>query len=140
MTMEDGQPGPGWPAPDARDSVPPASGVPAPEPVLTNEETIALRPRSRPRRPWPFGIIALSIAAALVVAEGVAVYLASSGQPAAATVLGQVLVVATALPLALGLLAAIRNHQRGWGLAAMVVSVVANPFILVNLLAFFGSM
>jgi hypothetical protein len=89
--------------------------------------------------PWPLGYIAFGIAVLLVLAEGVAVYLASSGQPAAATIIGQVLVVLTALPLALGLVAVLRGRNREWGLAAMVLAVVANPFILINVLGFFGA-
>ncbi len=97
-----------------------------------------LRPR-RPRRTWPLGHIAFGFAVLLVILEGVAVYLASSGEPGVATVLGQVLVVATALPLALGLLAVIRNRKRGWGIAAMILSLVANPVLLLTALRFFGS-
>ena len=47
--------------------------------------------------------------------------------------------MATALPLALGLLAVIRNRKRGWGIAAMILSLVANPVLLLTALRFFGS-
>lgn len=92
-----------------------------------------------PRRPWPLGYLAFGIAVLLVLLEGVAVYLGSFGEPAIATVIGQVLVVVTAFPFALGLLAVIRKRNREWGIAAMVLAVIANPFILINVLGFFGA-
>ena len=92
-----------------------------------------------PRRPLALGHVAFGIAVLLVIVEGVAVYLGSYGEPVVATVLGQVLVVITAFPFALGLLAVIRNRNREWGIAAMVLSVIANPFILINLLGLFGA-
>ncbi|MEO6941578.1 MAG: hypothetical protein ABI124_01040 [Terrimesophilobacter sp.] len=94
----------------------------------------------RVRRALPTAHIAFAIAVVLVIIEGVAIYLASNGGALAATTLGQVLVVSTAFPLALGLFAAIRGPHREWGIAAMVVAVIANPFILLNVLSFFGSL
>lgn len=91
-------------------------------------------------RPWPLGYLAFGIAVLLVIVEGVAVYLGSFGEPAVATIIGQFLVVFTAFPFALGLLAVIRNRNREWGVAAMVLAVIANPFILINVLGFFGAL
>ena len=95
---------------------------------------------ARVRRPLPIAYIAFAIALVLVIIEGVAIYLASNGGAMAATTLGQILVVLTAVPLALGLFAAIRGPHREWGIAAMVVAIVANPLILLNVLSFFGSL
>jgi hypothetical protein len=95
---------------------------------------------ARERRSVPLGGIAFAVAVVLVIVEAIAVTLANSGQPAAATTIGQVLVVLTALPLALGLYAAVRGMQREWGIAAMVVAVIANPLILINVLSFFGAL
>jgi hypothetical protein len=94
----------------------------------------------RTRRLAPLGLIAFVTAAVLAVAEGVAIYLGSLGQYAAATVLAQVLVVLTAVPLALGLYAVVRRRNRDWGIAAMVVALAANPLVLSNLLDFFGTL
>lgn len=85
------------------------------------------------------GYTAFAIAVVLVIAEGVAINLATNGQPVTATAIGQVLVVLTALPLALGLFVALRGPKREWGIAAMVVAVIANPLILLNVLSFFGT-
>ncbi|MBB5633391.1 hypothetical protein BKA04_001614 [Cryobacterium mesophilum] len=92
------------------------------------------------RRPLPIASTAFGLAIVVLVFEGVAIYLASSGSAGAATTLGQILVVVTAIPLALGLIAAIRGPHREWGIAAMIVSVIANPLILLGVLSFFGSL
>ncbi|MBX3091615.1 MAG: hypothetical protein KF801_03800 [Cryobacterium sp.] len=86
------------------------------------------------------GYVAFGIALVLAIIEGVAIFLASSRQPAIATTVGQILVVVTALPLALGLMVALRGPQRAWGIAAIVLAVVANPLVLLNVLSFFGSL
>lgn len=95
---------------------------------------------ARVRRSAPIAYIAFGIALVLVIIEGIAIYVASNGGAVAATTLGQVLVVLTALPFALGLISAIRGPHREWGIAAMVVAVVANPLILLTVLSFFGSL
>ncbi len=92
------------------------------------------------KRPLPWGLIAFAIAVILVIAEAIAINLATSGQPLAATAIGQTLVVLTAVPLALGLFVALRGPRREWGIAAMVVAVIANPLILLNVLSFFGTL
>ncbi|GAA3736080.1 hypothetical protein GCM10022239_10020 [Leifsonia bigeumensis] len=148
MRIEDGtptEPGPAWPATGSGGTPLPDAALPyAALPYAALPVTEPLPPESpvtppTPHTPWPLGYIAFGMAVLLVVAEGVAVYLATYGQPVAATVIGQVLVVLTALPLALGLLAVLRGRQRGWGIAAMVLAVIANPLILINLLGFFGT-
>jgi len=91
------------------------------------------------RRQLPLGYIAFVAALVLAIAEGIAISLAYSNQQALAATVGQVLVVLSALPLALGLFVAIRGPKREWGIAAMVVAVVANPLVLINVLSFFGT-
>lgn len=129
-------------APELPIAEPPAFQTPVTERLAAGTPVAETQPAEGPAKahsPWPLGYIAFGIAVLLVIAEGVAVYLASSGQPAAATIVGQVLVVLTALPLALGLVAALRGRNREWGIAAMVLAVVANPFILINVLGFFDA-
>jgi hypothetical protein len=92
------------------------------------------------RRRIPLGLVAFAIAVVLAIGEVIAISLANSGHPAEATFIGRVLVFLTALPLVLGLYAVVRGSNRGWGIAAMIVAVLANPLILVNLLAFFGAL
>lgn len=92
-----------------------------------------------PRKPWPFGLIALSIAIVLVIAEVIAISMAVAGEFTAATVFGQILIALTALPVAVGVLAVIRRRNTGLGIAAIVLAIIANPFVQVNLLGFFAS-
>ncbi len=95
--------------------------------------------RSMPFGRVPLGYVAFTIAVILVIAEAIAISLATNGQPLLATTIGQVLVVLTALPLAVGLFVALRGPKREWGIAAMVVAFIANPLILLNVLSFFGT-
>lgn len=92
----------------------------------------------RVRRPWPIGIIALAIAVLLAAAEVVGVLLANTGQFGVATLIGQSLIVLTVLSFLLGLFAVLRHRGRGWGIAAMILSLLVNPLVLINLLALFG--
>ena len=92
-----------------------------------------------PRQPWRFGLIAFSIAILLVIGEIVAISMAVAGQFTPATVLGQILVALTALPLAIGVLAIVRRRGTGMGIAAIILAIAANPFVQVNILGFFGS-
>jgi hypothetical protein len=92
----------------------------------------------RERRQWPIGIIALCLAVLLAAAEVVGVLLAGNGQFGVATLIGQSLIVLTVLSFLLGLFAVIRGRGRGWGIAAMILSVLVNPLVLINLLALFG--
>lgn len=93
-----------------------------------------------PRRPLPFTTVAFVSAAVLLIAQGVAINLASTGSPVAATVIAQLLIGLTVIPFVLGVVALVRGPHRGWAIAAMIVSVIANPFILLSVLSFFGSL
>lgn len=140
MTIDDGasaEAGASWAAAESPDPSSQATTLSAAAPHDT--ESLAVESPITGHTPWPLGCIAFGIAVLLLIAEGVAVYLASFGQPGAATIIGQVLVVLTALPLALGIVAVLRRRNTAWGIAAMVLAVVANPLILINVLTFFGA-
>ena len=107
-----------------------------PDEFVPHEEQIEA---PTPRRPWPFGLIAFAVALLLVIAEIVALSLANAGKFEPATIIGQLLIALTLLPLVLGVLAILRHRGLGFGIAAIVVAVLANPFIQVSLFAFFGS-
>ena len=94
---------------------------------------------SRKRRALPFTSTAFVAALALLITESTAINLANTGNPAAATVLAQLLNWLTVIPFALGVVALVRGPHRGWAIAAMIVSVIANPFILLTVLSFFGA-
>lgn len=97
-------------------------------------------PAATPRRELPFASVAFGSAAILLITLVVAVNLASTGSPVAATVLAQLLNWLTVIPFVLGVIALVRGPHRGWAIAAMMVSVIANPFILRSVLSFFGSL
>ncbi len=92
------------------------------------------------RRGLPFTSAAFLTALSLLIAQGVAINLAINGSPAAATVIAQLLVWLTAIPFLLAVVALVRGPHRGWAIAAMIVSVIANPLILRFVLSFFGSL
>lgn len=94
----------------------------------------------RARRAPPFTSVAFMLALALLITQGVAINLASSGSPAAATTLAQLLIWMTVIPFMLAVVALVRGPHRGWAIAAMIVSVIANPLILRLVLSFFGSL
>lgn len=91
-------------------------------------------------RQLPFTSTAFVTALVLLLTESVAINLANTGSPGSATVLAQLLNWLTIIPFVLGAVALVRGPHRGWAIAAMIVSVIANPFILLNVLSFFGSL
>jgi hypothetical protein len=55
-------------------------------------------------------------------------------------VIAQLLIGLTVIPFVLGTVALVRGPHPRWAIAAMMVSVIANPFILRTVLSFFGSL
>lgn len=110
-------------------------------PALADTEPDPIEERApRPRRPWPLTSIAFGLAVVLLIAQGVAVFLASTGEPRAASVLAEILIILTAVPFVIGIVALVRGPHRLWAIAAMIVSVIANPFILLHVLSYFESL
>lgn len=92
------------------------------------------------RRFPPLADIAFTLAAFLLIMEGVAIYLANSGSPVAAGIIAKLLIVLTVVPFLLGAVALAYPKHRLWAIAAMIVSVIANPFIVLHVLSFFESL
>jgi hypothetical protein len=94
-------------------------------------------PDAQPERPAPsLGVVATVGAAALGVVVAVAVAVAAEGDQAAGTGLAWVAIVGTALTFALGIGAVVLRRGRRWGIAAVILSVLANPWILTRALSF----
>ncbi|WP_349899779.1 hypothetical protein [Parafrigoribacterium soli] len=92
-----------------------------------------------PRSPTAtLGWIAIGLVALCVLADAVAVTLAVGRYWPAATTIAQGTNVATAVVFVVGLFAAFRRPARWLGILAMVLAVLANPFILTHLLDFLG--
>jgi len=100
----------------------------------SGEPGLALRPRRAPGA--ALGTVALSLAAVCVVADVMAVILATQRYWNSATLIAQGTIVATIVVFVVGLFAAFRRPARWLGIGAMVVAVLANPFILTHLLNF----
>ena len=107
----------------------PVDGRPKPE------EAVEPR-RGVPR--WLVGLIGVVFALATVVAHIGAVSIASSGDWPVGTTWGYVAIGASVIGFLLGLLATIFGWGRRLGVFAMVLSVLANPFLLLHVLRFFG--
>jgi hypothetical protein len=91
-------------------------------------------------RRFPFrsilGVAAALVAVATVVIHIVGISVATAGDWEAGTTLGYVANAASILGILLGAIATVLGLGRAWGIAAIVVSVFANPFLLVQLFAF----
>src|SRR5690554_8131792 len=90
----------------------------------TNEDAVA------PRRPLPIGLIAFVLALLFIALETTGVILALDGQYGAATLIGQIVTLGTAVPFLLGLAAVITGWARIWGAFAVLLSVLASPLVL----------
>jgi hypothetical protein len=95
----------------------------------------APQPRARRRT---LGISSVVLALVLAAVEGVAVYVATTGDFVFATVLAQTAVLGTLATLVLGLVASVTGRGRRWGIVGAVLSILVNPFVLTRVLDFFG--
>jgi uncharacterized membrane protein YcjF (UPF0283 family) len=99
---------------------------------------VAAAPK-RPRKPTAaLAWMALGIAALFAVADVVAIVLAVQRSWETATLIAQASNLGTAIAFIAGLFAIRHRPGRRLGIAAMVLAVIANPFILTHLLAFLG--
>lgn len=85
------------------------------------------------------GIAALGLAVVTAVVHGVAVGVASGGDPPAGTVLAVIAISLSVLAVVGGLVALIGGFGRRWGAAAIVLAVLANPVVLLTLLGWVQS-
>jgi hypothetical protein len=99
-------------------------------------------PEERPvRRRGPLlGLIALTLAVLTIVAHVTAVVIASGNDFAPATIVGYVAIGLSAASVLAGAVAVILRLGRPWGVIAIVLGVVANPFVLLVVLRFVGEL
>jgi hypothetical protein len=104
-------------------------------------------PRSDIRRPGAGSLGAVSLGAGsfgaallLAVVEAIAIALGSDQHFVAATILAWFVIVLTVASFIAGLVAVVSGRGRRVGIAAMVLSVLANPLVLVWLLGALGSL
>jgi hypothetical protein len=94
---------------------------------------VIVKPRGR-----FLGIVAFLLAALLFVANIVGIVLSNTGSDEAALAIAYVTIFTTVLTFLGGLVAAVFNFGRLWGVGAVILSVFANPFVLVFLLGSFS--
>jgi hypothetical protein len=93
------------------------------------------------RRRGPLlGFIALGLAVLTVAAHAVAVVMASGDDFAPATIAGYVAIALSVASVLAGALAVILRRGRLWGIIAMILGVIANPFLLLVVLRFVGEL
>ena len=99
-------------------------------------------PEERPaRRRGPLlGLIALSLAVLTVVAHAVAVIVASGNDFEPAAIVAYVAIGLSVASVLAGALAVILRLGRPWGVIAIVLGVIANPFLLLVVLRFVGGL
>lgn len=99
---------------------------------------VPIRPREREARPllphwWP-AAVAFLLVVVVVVLDAVAVGLAGSGSFAAATVVAWVAIVLSVLSVLGGILAIVLGRGRPVAIAAVILGILANPWLLTRLL------
>jgi hypothetical protein len=82
------------------------------------------------------GRLALGLSLLFVILDVVALVLADNRSWEAAIVLAQIGTVGTIVAFVVGAGAVIMSRGRRWGIAAVVLAVVANPIILTKVLGF----
>jgi len=96
-------------------------------------------PSRSPRRWRRLGPASLGLALAAVGSEILAIVIGSGGALTAATVLAWIVIGLFALALVLGVVAVLVRLGRRFGLAGVILTLVANPLTLVGLFGVLGS-
>ena len=114
-------------------------GVPTGEialPVMGADEIVV---EAEPRLPGrTLGVAALVAATLVVIATTTGIALATDDAYQTATPVAWAAIGASALAVVLGILAIGLRRGRGWGAAAVVVALIANPYLLRAILAAVG--
>lgn|GEM_PF-3274754 len=94
---------------------------------------------ARPRGPW-LGVGALALVGIVAIIDGIAISVAYDDDYDTAIALAIVAIAIATASFGLGLAAVITRRGRAWGVAAMVLSVVANPYLLAGMLGIASGM
>jgi hypothetical protein len=90
------------------------------------------------RRAELLGRMALAAAVLFALVEIAAIVVGSAQHWDTATILGEAVIALTVVSFVAGLIAAIRDIGRRAGIAAMIVSVLANPLVQIAVLGLIG--
>ena len=108
----------------------------APEPIETPDA-----PPPAPRRKTALlGATAFAAAVIAGVLQAVAIVVATGGDYFASTVLAYLSIGLAVLGVVVGVVAIVLHRGRRLGIVAVVVGVIANPFVLLTLLRLFGTL
>jgi len=92
-----------------------------------------------PPRSRRLGVVTFVLAVVLLALDGVALGLLAADAVSPAAVLALVTLLASVVVGVIGLMAAVLRRGRWWGVAAVVLSSLSNPFVLVWLISRFVS-
>ncbi|MEX1078190.1 MAG: hypothetical protein WED09_03675 [Homoserinimonas sp.] len=110
---------------------------------MTTQPTEALPPEQSgkwrpPRAPWLIGAIGVLLAVVAGVLQVLGIVQASSHNWERGTLFAWLAIAVSVVAFLVGLAAVVLNRGRRWGVAAMIAAVVANPFVLAQLLGVLG--
>ena len=103
---------------------------------MTSQPTEVLPPAppNKPRAPWALGVIAVVLAVTAGVLQALGIIQATGLNWQRGTLLAWVAIGVSTVAFLVGLLASILNRGRRWGVVAMAAAVVANPWVLAQVL------
>jgi hypothetical protein len=104
---------------------------------MTSQPTDAPRVKRRPA-PWILGVVGLVLAVAAAVLQVLGIIQATGLNWQRGTLLAWLAIGVSTVAFLVGLIAIILNRGRRWGVAAMIVAIVANPWLLALLLGSLG--
>jgi hypothetical protein len=114
--------------------VQPIEDEPEAEPPLDGEEP-PKEPARESRVPrWIVGAAALLVALATVAVHIAALVIASADDAVTSTLLAYVAIGLSAVAVIVGILAIVLRRGRPWGIVAVVLGLVANPYLLLTVL------
>ena len=105
------------------------------EPEAPEEEQVVVEEPVKTRRPY-LGIAAAVLALGTIGVHVAAIVVATGRDFPTGTYLGYVAIGLSALTVVVGVVAAVIGRGRVWGIAAAVVGILANPWVLLVVLRF----
>ena len=84
------------------------------------------------------GILAVVLVIVVGIVHVASIVLATGGDYELASFMAIAAIAGSVVSLVMGAIAAIAGLGRWWGLIAMVISIVVNPFVLLKVLTFFS--
>jgi hypothetical protein len=100
---------------------------------MTSQPT-EVPPAKRRPAPWLLGVVGLALAIAAGVLQLLGIIQATGLNWQRGTLLAWLAIGASTAAFLVGLIAIILNRGRRWGVAAMIVAIFANPWLLAQLL------